>query len=241
MRREEKKKKKKMSSQLILDMASPHFSMSTPTSSLEVEFQRQTTPANDTFPDAQRLSFNAIEDADASALFALDEQACEQSNASLPDASRRESIGTPKKCQRRISKVMRKMVPAEPYRFGNHRTCLTCRQEFPTPSQLQNRHLRNYAEPHVCAVCGAESYCPTHKTEHQDSHLDPDTGKYICPASGCGKLYGRWSHLERHGPVHSGSRPFRCEQCTRTFMRKDTLKAHVARQHKSTPSPSSSR
>ena len=53
--------------------------------------------------------------------------------------------------------------------------------------------------------------------------------KHLCHIEGCGRIYGKTSHLKAHLRWHNGDRPFRCDYplCGKSFTRSDELTRHV--------------
>ena len=96
-----------------------------------------------------------------------------------------------------------------------------------------DKHMRfkhTNERPFMCDTCGFSTHTASAMARHKRSHSNAKPHK--CEV--CGHEYADRKRLRDHMYTHTDHKPFQCPLCSYVCRRKDTLAAHMRRDHDTT-------
>lgn len=99
--------------------------------------------------------------------------------------------------------------------------------DCPNCTSTEKHTGENKKKQHICHIPGCGKVYG--KTSHLRAHLRWHSGDrpFACTWMFCGKRFTRSDELQRHKRTHTGEKKFQCPECNKRFMRSDHLTKHI--------------
>ncbi|GFO13095.1 transcription factor sp4 [Plakobranchus ocellatus] len=99
--------------------------------------------------------------------------------------------------------------------------------DCPNCTSMEKHTGENKRKQHICHIVGCGKVYG--KTSHLRAHLRWHSGDrpFVCSWLFCGKRFTRSDELQRHKRTHTGEKKFQCPECNKRFMRSDHLTKHI--------------
>lgn len=109
--------------------------------------------------------------------------------------------------------------------------CELCNKTFISKSKIRKHmdvHKNKDRPKRLCTICGLE-LCSTYNLNNHIRTVHGRERKFHCTL--CDRRFSHSHHLKTHMNRHEGIRPFKCEQCVKSFFDKTTLREHIKSVH----------
>ena len=105
-------------------------------------------------------------------------------------------------------------------------SCKTCTRTFSTEEHYNQHVEEKHKKVHLCTICGKSFWKRSVLSKHAALH--GSKGKpHCCPYENCNKSYARNNLLIDHINLHTGSKPYKCNLCKRSYASRGSYSHHV--------------
>ncbi|XP_076673537.1 uncharacterized protein LOC143371803 isoform X6 [Andrena cerasifolii] len=108
-------------------------------------------------------------------------------------------------------------------------TCKHCPKKFRLFRDLTRHEKTHFYPSYVCKECDYETTVLAALSIHMLRHKDKADLPFKC--NDCDKRFRKAIDLQEHYNIHSGDKPFVCQQCGSAFYLRRQLSAHCRRMH----------
>lgn len=112
-----------------------------------------------------------------------------------------------------------------------HIACLDCGRTLPNNKILlahyRTKHMKNDGT-YDCYACQKSFTIPHKFTRHLQTVHQKD---YFYSCQVCGRSLSSYERLQSHLLTHTGERPFKCDQCTKSYTASSILAKHKRDSH----------
>ncbi|XP_055370924.1 zinc finger protein ZFP2-like [Condylostylus longicornis] len=138
-----------------------------------------------------------------------------------------------KKCSY-CPKVFQKLINLEKHeeRHKKIQICEYCGKLFENQKAKYQQHLRSHTgeKPFACPIC-SNAFTTRGNLNHHKSTCHSDERPFICTWPNCEKGFKKDRQRVWHERIHTGEKPYQCEQCGEHFAFQHKLSLHKKQKH----------
>uniref|UniRef100_A0A182PK50 Protein krueppel n=1 Tax=Anopheles epiroticus TaxID=199890 RepID=A0A182PK50_9DIPT len=126
--------------------------------------------------------------------------------------------------------------------------CTLCALRFPSliNRQVHVRKTHRFKLRQMAAKASSKKQAPARRSVDRKRKVDPSKSaatpqrELLHECEICGKKFTAKKNLTRHLMIHTGEKPFKCDQCDRTYRQSGELKRHRNNTHRTLAQPNGS-